>query len=815
MFLMLTSETGLTAAAQNGTGGARKSPQSMLPRSHNQEASVNPLEKIEQLLTCSICLDRYKTPKQLPCFHTYCLPCLDSYADTFNHNLKCPECRTEHSIPYNGAKGFPTNLTLVSFLDIHLEATDENAEQMEAYIHRYQMERCKVCDEKAELEVCHHCDRKTCKDCRAAHIEMLKRDLGRLLNQIRRLSNRIKEASEGMSKGLCTLESNAENTKNEIRDYFQRYAVELKRREEHFLSEVDLFHQNEKRLMHSVRDVLDVERTNLSDACAWVESALSGNIAVKDEELCRYKTVFVDGVEYLRNFQPDSEDLFAKKIRFSPGDDSSKLPAAICNFGELTVSLPQFAGRYLPLENQYLPRPLRMGLESDSYRTSYRSNLEDAAKLSSKYRRALEEETPSYRRRQTASSNGDLEDEGASRTSRSNRLRVGTESGRSSPLTVSPANGASSSGTSSWRSSFQSSLQGGSAAEATVNLTTDLSEPPSHNAANKSSAFGSSVRDDLQSRRQNAHDVSTNPSLVLPGGESSRAKSPPSKVASNARPWIFCTSDGAQDSAAAAKTAEKNESRSTPPETAAVRLRNKPPLPRQQSSTDDKLNPRPASAILDTRQRQASKAALESSTASAQPAESPPEQEAPPRRQKFKIISRSSSTQRNSSLKRTDSAGSLTLKVTSVSSNAAATSALSADSAASSTSASGSTSPTTAAVLRASELVDEWGIPRSLLVRPSPPSFADSTDSADADENFVAIPIAFFPDNSATQRTTSNGVGSSLPNGSENGMERRSRYGSGSSASRRSSIVGEREEQEREHERNRSRTRLGLLKYND
>lgn len=99
-------------------------------------ASVNPLEKIEQLLTCSICLDRYKQPKLLPCHHTFCLPCLDSYADTVHHNLKCPECRSEHPVPYDGAKAFPNNLTLAKFLDIHLEATDDNQEELDAYIQR-------------------------------------------------------------------------------------------------------------------------------------------------------------------------------------------------------------------------------------------------------------------------------------------------------------------------------------------------------------------------------------------------------------------------------------------------------------------------------------------------------------------------------------------------------------------------------------------------------------------------------------------------------------------------------------------------------
>lgn len=83
-------------------------------------------------------------------------------------------------------------------------------------------------------------------------------------------------------------------------------------------------------------------------------------------------------------FQPDSEDMFSKKVRFSPGDDASKLPTAICNFGELSVLLPQFAGRYLPIEQNYLPKSLRLGLESDSYKTSLRTTLEENQLKSSK-----------------------------------------------------------------------------------------------------------------------------------------------------------------------------------------------------------------------------------------------------------------------------------------------------------------------------------------------------------------------------------------------------------------------------------------------
>uniref|UniRef100_A0A1B0AGZ7 RING-type domain-containing protein n=1 Tax=Glossina pallidipes TaxID=7398 RepID=A0A1B0AGZ7_GLOPL len=75
------------------------------------------MEQFEQLLTCCVCLDRYRIPKLLPCQHSFCMePCMEGLVDYVRRQVKCPECRAEHRIPYNGVQAFPTNVCEIKVL---------------------------------------------------------------------------------------------------------------------------------------------------------------------------------------------------------------------------------------------------------------------------------------------------------------------------------------------------------------------------------------------------------------------------------------------------------------------------------------------------------------------------------------------------------------------------------------------------------------------------------------------------------------------------------------------------------------------------
>ena len=73
-------------------------------------------ECFAKILECSICLEQMVVPKILPCYHTFFLACLCKI-EPEEKKIKCPECRKEHDLPIEGAKGFSNNYKLATLID--------------------------------------------------------------------------------------------------------------------------------------------------------------------------------------------------------------------------------------------------------------------------------------------------------------------------------------------------------------------------------------------------------------------------------------------------------------------------------------------------------------------------------------------------------------------------------------------------------------------------------------------------------------------------------------------------------------------------
>ena len=89
-------------------------------------------ESITKLLECPICLEKFKSPRMLPCQHSFCVePCLKGIVDLTRKSVQCAICRKVHNLPQEGVDGLPKNLLLQDLLDLQSETSVANSSSID------------------------------------------------------------------------------------------------------------------------------------------------------------------------------------------------------------------------------------------------------------------------------------------------------------------------------------------------------------------------------------------------------------------------------------------------------------------------------------------------------------------------------------------------------------------------------------------------------------------------------------------------------------------------------------------------------------
>ncbi|XP_071854465.1 uncharacterized protein [Apostichopus japonicus] len=127
-------------------------------------ASSTPLTDLaDNFFLCSVCLDQFKEPKQLPCLHRYCRNCLETVIQaSYDGTLKCPLCKQEYVIPENGVDDFKTDFHMKSMIEfIHLRKCIENKD----------FKKCVSCFKNTEVSAyCFKCRDYLCDQCYKVHV---------------------------------------------------------------------------------------------------------------------------------------------------------------------------------------------------------------------------------------------------------------------------------------------------------------------------------------------------------------------------------------------------------------------------------------------------------------------------------------------------------------------------------------------------------------------------------------------------------------------------------------------------------------------
>lgn len=288
--------------------------------------------------------------------------------------LDCPECRAEHRVPIGGVQNFPNNLTIISFLDLtaraagltpappppqpvsHLDYLKPRLpppQEINAItgVASYGATRtaetrtssppptplqtpCPLCaTHHDELVHCTHCQRRICAACKGSHLDTMKGDVGRVLQQIRRGFIRLEDTVRAWEAKEEQLKTNVEAVRTEISDIFIKYRQDLEDRLNNINTEVDMFNTSESRRIVTQKEHIQNSLQQMTQFCDNAENQVANAdaFALTDTELMNIKHQCGLNMNSLRAFGPENID--SKRIRFKA--ETRHLNAAIVVFGQI------------------------------------------------------------------------------------------------------------------------------------------------------------------------------------------------------------------------------------------------------------------------------------------------------------------------------------------------------------------------------------------------------------------------------------------------------------------------------------------------
>ena len=109
---------------------------------------------MEESLTCYICYNLLREPKDLDCPHVYCLQCLQAWVKQ-KPTIECPECRSITFVPQGGLANLKTNLRLKNLVENYVKGVErpKDAPMCPDHNGERQLFFCVSCG----ITVCHNC----------------------------------------------------------------------------------------------------------------------------------------------------------------------------------------------------------------------------------------------------------------------------------------------------------------------------------------------------------------------------------------------------------------------------------------------------------------------------------------------------------------------------------------------------------------------------------------------------------------------------------------------------------------------------------
>ncbi|KPP63218.1 tripartite motif-containing protein 2-like, partial [Scleropages formosus] len=246
----------------------------------------------KQFLICSICLDRYKNPKVLPCLHTFCERCLQNYIPAHSLTLSCPVCRQTSILPEKGVSALQSNFFITNLMDVLQRTPDGCAEDcaVRDTVAVGATARPLSCPNHAGSVMefyCPPCETAMCKECTSGeHVEhptvplkdVVEQHKASLQAQLDAVKSRLPEidlALQVLSEILQQLTNQKSSIEEDIHSTFDELQKTLNVRKSVLLMELEVNYGLKQKVLQAQLDTLLEGQESINSSCSFTEQALS------------------------------------------------------------------------------------------------------------------------------------------------------------------------------------------------------------------------------------------------------------------------------------------------------------------------------------------------------------------------------------------------------------------------------------------------------------------------------------------------------------------------------------------------------------
>ena len=209
-------------------------------------------EKVNEIVTCPICLEELKDPRSLPCLHSFCFKCLQvHYKDKYpGDDVSCPVCRKVFQIPQGGLNSLPLNF----FFQNLIEAKDLKSKETRILCDEHRDKRLEFHCNDCRKNICMMCFEVSHQQHKCSEVDKISNDFAKQIqSNIEQFSSRIFQFREAVrkvdvanKKFLQTIEEmkhkvrqRGNEIKNLVDDHVTKLTEELNDVKEHSVKEAE------------------------------------------------------------------------------------------------------------------------------------------------------------------------------------------------------------------------------------------------------------------------------------------------------------------------------------------------------------------------------------------------------------------------------------------------------------------------------------------------------------------------------------------------------------------------------------------------